>query len=315
MDFKAPMKSYPLAGVSVTVSLALLTMSIIIFFMTPTAAADSLTKLQARLPQQINGWKADPEDHIFDTTTIFSYINGAAEIYKAYNMRQCLARRYSTPGGPAIVIDIFEMGSSEDAYGVFTHDLDGEVIDVGQDARLRPGWLSFWKHRFFVSIYMEEETTAAQKTVRELGRRVAGQIPATGTKPRILSLLPPEGLASQTIRYMHHPTVLNYHFYIADENILNISHRTDALLASYHRGGQKATLLLVLYPNREIALKSLSSFLKHYLPEADKTGAVLLENGKWSAVQLKERLLVVVLESQSRKFAENLLKTVSQNPD
>ena len=47
------------------------------------AAADSFTNLQARLPKQINSWKADPGDRIFDPTSIFGYINGGAEVYKA----------------------------------------------------------------------------------------------------------------------------------------------------------------------------------------------------------------------------------------
>lgn len=315
MDFKAFMKNFHFATARISNCLAVLTLSICTVIMTQTADADSLKKLRARLPGQISGWKAEPEDRIFDPTTIFSYINGAAEVYKAYNMRHCLSRRYINPNGPPIILDIFDMGSSEDAYGVFTHDTDGEVMDVGQDARYRPGWLSFWKHRFFVSIFMEEETTAAEKAVKELGRAVAAQIPTKGSRPSILLLLPQEGLESESIHYMHHPIVLNYHFYLADENILNISSRTDAVLASYHREGQKALLLLVLYPKTENAVKSLSGFLKHYLPDADKTGAALLENGKCAAVRLKNRLLAVVLEADSRELSESLLKSVKHNPD
>jgi len=52
------------------------------------------------------------------------------------------------------------MGTSEDAFGVFTHDTDGDRIDIGQEARYRPGWLSFWQNRFYVSIYLEKERWA-----------------------------------------------------------------------------------------------------------------------------------------------------------
>ena len=115
--------------------------------------ADSLDVLHAALPNQIKGWIAEPEDRFFDDETIFDYIDGAGEVYRAYNMRKCLSRRYTTPKGPPISLDIFEMASSEDAFGVFTHDQDGEALDVGQGALYRSGWLSFWKDRFFVSIY------------------------------------------------------------------------------------------------------------------------------------------------------------------
>jgi hypothetical protein len=313
MDLSDYMKNRHFARVCAPACLVLLTLTLLTIPMTQKAMADPFKDLQARLPKQINTWTANPGDRIFDPASIFSYINGGAEVYKAYNMRYCFSRRYTSPTGPAIILDIFDMGTSQDAYGVFTHDTDGEALAVGQDARFRPGWLSFWKNRFFVSVYMEEETPAAEKAVKELGRQVAALIPAKGTRPHLLLKLPAEGLDSKNIRYLHHPIVLNYHFYLAEKNILNISQQTDAVLADYRHGQEKAKLLLVKYPGSAIATSSLSNFLKHYLPDADKSGIALLENGKWTAARLKERWLVIMLEADSRKFAESLLKKVMQN--
>jgi hypothetical protein len=271
---------------------------------------NSLKSLQANLPRQAGRWSAQTGDRIFDEKTIFSYIDGAAEVYKAYNFKQCLSRQYTISGGPAIILDIFEMGSSEDAYGVFTHDIDGAKVDIGQDGRFRPGWLSFWKSHFFVSIYMEEETTAAEQAVKKLGRQVADKITGHGPKPEILSQLPPSGLIKDRIRYLYHPIVLNYHYYISDENILNISADTEVVLAEYKTGNQAARLLLVKYPISEKAAQSQADFLNHYLPDADKKGAALLENGKWVVIHRKGNLLAIVLEADSRELAERLLKNV-----
>ena len=278
--------------------------------MTQDSAANSLKQLQQQLPMRLSSWSAEPQDRLYDEKTIFGYINGGAEVYKAYNMRACLSRRYASTDGPTIVLDIFDMGSPADAFGVFTHDMDGKVIDVGQNARLQPGWLSFWKYRFFVSIYAEDDTEVTEKAVRELAEKVAAGIPQQGVRPKILSRLPRDGLLSQSIRYLHHPIVLNYHYYVADENILNITAKTDAALAGYRVENQDALLLLVVYPHSEQAENSRVSFLKHYLPDADRTGVVLLENGKWAAIKKKERLLAIVLEAESRKLAERLLKHI-----
>ena len=115
----------------------LVTISIVLLFMIQTthSNANSFKGLQANLPKQAGRWSAQTGDRIFDEKTIFSYIDGAAEVYKAYNFRQCLSRQYTISGGPAIILDIFEMGSSEDAYGVFTHDIDGTTVDIGQDGK------------------------------------------------------------------------------------------------------------------------------------------------------------------------------------
>ena len=280
--------------------------------MAHTTQAESLNKLHQGLPKQLSGWSAEPKDHIYDGKTIFRYINGAAEVYKAYNMKQCLSRRYVIDGGPDIVLDIFDMTTPEDAFGVFTHDTDGKPIKIGQTGRIRPGWLSFWKHRFFVSIYTEEETEAAEKAVLALGRRVASLIQKEGSKPTIVSRLPNGGLQADDIRYLHHPIILNYHFYIADENILNLTDQTDAALAPYHKDKEAALLLLVVYPDKNAAAESLNRFLKSYLPDADDTGTAQLENKKWATAAVKGPLLAVVLESDSRKLAESLIEAVRQ---
>jgi hypothetical protein len=290
-----------------------LLISFLVFLMIEKLHADSLVVLHTALPYQINGWRAEPEDRFFDNETIFDHIDGAGEVYRAYNMQKCLSRSYITPNGPGIVLDIFDMGSSEDAFGIFTHDQDGEPLDLGQGALYRPGWLSFWKHRFFVSIYMEEETVAAEKAVKELGKVVASLITAQGSKPRIILQLPPDGLHPRSIRYLHNHNVLNYHFYLSDENILNLEPHTDVVLAQYKRDEEFAKLLLVMYPNVEKATKALTSFLRHYLPEADSTAVVLLENGKWCAAVVKGELLAIVLEADGRELAVNLLKRVIKN--
>lgn len=287
-----------------------LKIGILAFLMTQTSYATPVDELRSRLPQQIGDWSAEAQDRIFDPTTIFGYIDGGAEVYKAYNMKQCFSRRYTSSNGPAIILDIFDMGSSKDAFGVFTHDTDGDEIDMGQDGRFRPGWLNFWKDRFFVSIYMEEEHEAAEKAVFDLGKRVDGIIAKEGARPGILLKLPVQGLHAASVRYLHHPMVLNYHYFLSDQNILNISEHTEVVLATYTINGEEARLLLAAYLGLDAADDAYSSFLKHYLPDADQSGMALLENKKWSAVQVKGRMLCIVLEADSRQLAEHLLRSV-----
>ena len=140
---------------------------------------------------------------------------------------------------------------------------------------------------------------------------MAAGILKNGSKPQLLSRLPIEGLQSKSIRYLHHPIVLNYHYYVSDKNILNISARTEVVLAAYTFENQNALFLLAVYPEPQIAAESQAGFLKHYLPDADPTGAAKLENGKWAAIKRQERLLAIVLEADSRNLAERLLRNVN----
>ena len=278
--------------------------------MPQNSPATTLEKLRTRLPKQVLIWSAVTKDRIYNSETIFGYIDGAAEVYRAYNMRRCLSRRYTSPDGPVIILDIFDMGSSSDAYGVFTHDPEGEVVGLGQDGRLRPGWLNFWKDRFFISIYSEEETALAIQAVKALGKIIDSLIPTRGLRPAILKLLPADGLKSDSVRYLHHPMILNYHFYISDTNLLNLSSQTDAVLAGYQNKSEQALILLASYPEPEAATRAFTSFMKHYLADADKFGMARLENNKWCVAKVKDQLLTIVLEADSRQLADKLLKAV-----
>jgi hypothetical protein len=91
---------------------------------------------------------------------------------------------------------------------------------------------------------------------------------------------------------------------------LQISDQTDVALAAYRIKNKHALLLLVAYPDSDKAAKSRASFLEHYLPDADPSGAALLENGKWAAIQKRDHLVAIVLEADNRELAEHLLRNV-----
>lgn len=270
--------------------------------------AEPLESLGAKIPRVIQGWEAEGEDRLFDAQTIFDYIDGAGEVYRAYRMQRCLSRSYASSQGGRIILDLFEMGSSSDAYGVFTHDRDGEPLEMGHEGLYKAGWLRFWKDRFFVSIFDEAQTLESTEAAQKLGKATADLIRNAGKKPEMISLLPSTGLRQRSIRYLHDHVVLNSHYYVSDENILSLGSDTEALLAEYQRAGQKALFLLVSYPSPEWARKAYLSFQKHYLPESGKDGAARLEDGKWAAVSLEGKLLGIVLEAQGRALAVTLLQ-------
>ncbi len=277
-----------------------------------SSLAKPLDLLQTGLPVELLGWKAEPKDLIFNNETIFDYIDGAGEVYRAYGLRYCLSRRFKMVNNPDIILDIFDMGTSENAFGVFTHDQDGEEAGIGQGALYRYGWLRFWKDKYFVSIYPEEETKTTRRAVMELGNTVASIIKKEGAKPRILSVLPKEGLEPRSIRYLYDPVILNYHYYLSDANILFLENKTDVVLAEYRRGKIYAILLIAVYPSHDKAVETHANLLRSYIPESGSKGIARLENGKWSALQIKDRIIVFVLEADSRSFAEDLVKEVME---
>lgn len=244
------------------------------------------------LPAEAAGWRAVDDGQVYDTESIYSYIDGHAEVYMAYGMVRCLSRRYAGPEGePDILLDLFEQASPADAFGVFTHDRDGEEVEIGQGGLFRHGWLSFWKGRWFGSIYAEGESEASEQAVLALGRAVADAIDEVGELPSLVGELPAEGLDRRSVRFLHTQEILNGVVYLGYENVFRFGPEIDAAVGRYQRQDGTAWLLIIDYP--------------------DEASAALAEGGAAEAgviVRRRGARLAAVLAPEPQTAAEGLLR-------
>lgn len=270
-----------------------------------------MEKLIQSIPNQVMGWKAEEKDSFYDRETLYEYINGGAELYLTFDFKQVVVRRFLKQDAPEIVLEIFDMNLSKDAYGIFSSERQDEEADLGQDSEYGGGLLRFWKDKYFVSILSIGNEQIAKPAILELAKKVALSIPTTGKRPDILKYLPQENLIKNRIRFFHTHTILNRQYFLASKNILNLDSRTDCVFAPYQIGANKSYLVLIRYENLDSAWHAYQSFLKHYLPEARATGCVQMENKKWTCIKLNQGYLGIVFEAPSKKLAENLLSAIN----
>ncbi len=273
--------------------------------------SDPLQGLRERLPVEVEGWRADPTaDGIWDTESIYGYIDGHAEVYLAYGMTGCLSRTYRGPEGEGdVVVDLFRLASSADAWGVFRHDADGEPVEVGQAARLRPGWLTAWQGPFAVSVTADGAAVPAEVLV-SLGRSAVEAIGVSGAPPRIVGDLPADGLLTESVRFVRHPLLLNSHLFLSNDDLLGLAGDAEVALGRYRRGDRSSWLVMVDYPGEERAEAGERSVLAGYLPEAREAEPVATEDGTWSAVGRRGRRLALVVGAETPELARALLGDV-----
>ncbi len=268
-------------------------------------------RLASFIPRHAGPWLSEA-DQVYDAESIFRYMDGAGEVYRSYNMKLLVVRRFHKDGRPDLLVELFDMGSAADAFGVHTHNLDGESAGIGQGSTYKAGLLSFWKDRYFASVSAEEETPEAKEAVLDLGRRTAAAIPKAGPAPRLLSCLPPEGLEAGRVAYFHNHTILNYHFFVAEGDILLLEGTADAVLAPYTTPEGKSLLLVVGYPDEDRAARAYDSFSKNYLPDAQKGGPVRTEDRRWTASARAGRVVIVVFNAGTDQFAIKQLAAVQE---
>lgn len=264
------------------------------------------------LPDEVLGWKWDGREEVYDRETIFDYIDGTGEVYRAYNFRQVFVRRYEKLNQPRITVDLFDMGLPEDAFGVWTFERDGEPVNIGQDSDYAAGMLRFWKGRYFVTIWSEGETPELKEAILTLGRKIAEAIAEEGQRPELLNYLPQKGLDKNRIIFFRHILILNRHYFIADKDILNLSPKAEGVLATYQVGKELMRLILLRYPNEKEATKVEETFKRAYLREGRSKGIVRTENRKWVAVQRLGRILAIALDAPTESRAKELIAQVSR---
>ncbi|MGE5253889.1 MAG: DUF6599 family protein [Planctomycetaceae bacterium] len=266
------------------------------------------------LPVEAAGWKWDGKESTYTSRTVFDYIDGAAELYLAYGFQGLKVRRFEKPGSPPINLEIYEMASPEDAYGVFSFEYQDEPAGIGQGSEFGGGLLRFWKGPYFASVYAEGEGGGVKAAILDIGRAAARAIPATGSEPKLIQLLPGKdlGLVDKSTRYLKSHVLLNQRFFISHQNLLNLSRKTEAVLAVYARGRQKSQLLLVRYANEDEAGSALKTFKKAYMPEAGDRDRVKTEDKKWTFARQEKEYLLLVFSAPTESDAEILLKATEE---
>ncbi len=263
-------------------------------------------------PKKVRSWVRSEHPRQVNRNNIFDYMDGASELYLAYSFVHLDVWEYTNPEGPRIVVELYKMGDSSDAFGVLSFDLSGEEVGVGQRSAYAAGLLRFWEGKHFARILAEVETPESKDALLKIGESMAGDLPGGGRMPELVGRLPEAGLMPESIHYFHTKMCLDYFYYLADDNILNLSRKTNAVIADYRTDSGGAKLLVVEYDSGDSSAEAFESYHAVYLnqkpPEEGVIGSNEIEGGQWVSSLRKGNLLLLVFEGKNRKDCEELLR-------
>jgi hypothetical protein len=140
----------------------------------------------------IPGWKQHGETRVFESETLFDYMDGNSEGYLIYGFA---AMRGVTckSGEDTYVIDISEMDTSDSAYGIYTANRDPAKPEerIGMAGQITARKAVFVKDRFYVEISAEpdkDHSAAMRQYFALLEKKIEGKTDL----PESLKWFPPE---------------------------------------------------------------------------------------------------------------------------
>lgn len=297
------------------------------------------------LPQAVGSWTRPDVARIIDSGNIFEYMNGAGELYLAYGFDRLEVYEYTSDRQDSILVEVYFMKSSNDAFGLLSLDWGGEPVAIHTEkplpsnSRTSPsvralygrGLLRIWADTVYARVMAYRETEESKQAVLSLGRNI-GQGQKVSGEPPLLKILPEAAESAWTLKkdriaYLRSHLVLNSLYYLSHQNILQLDHSTEAVYAIYekHSGkgiAKKVQLLFVKYANTERAFEALRHFRSAYLHDKENhfdmpgpEGGVKvfdIEDG-WLGYLLEGRCLAVVFECPDRRSAQFLLEHINYN--
>jgi len=242
----------------------------------------------------VPGWTPSREVELYDRENIYDLVDGQAESFFAYGFERVAVQDYENAAGAALSVEIWQLATPADAYGLFTAGIAGSPVDVGNDGDQDPGRrLLFWQDRYAVHVRARQELEAAE--LQRVAGEVSTALPAGGERPELLGRLPSDGLVERSALFFHEEISIQDRLWLGGENLLGLGPQVDGVLGQYDVDGTVARLLLVQYPDARAAAAGLAAL---------ESGDI----GGLAAANVRDMLLGAVLGEIDKAAAEMLLE-------
>lgn len=133
---------------------------------------------------------------------------------------------------------------------------------------------------------------------------------------RLRDVLPADGLIASSVVRVRDQAALDAHYYLADESLLGLDGRAEAIFARYRAGRGEALVLVVSYPTEARAAEVYGRFGRDFFPAGfdPKSARIVeeLESGDSAGAVRVRAVLIVVLEAPDRKSCDTLLRRVEE---
>jgi hypothetical protein len=293
------------------------------------------------LPKTFGKWSQSEPVRTITSKNIFEYMNGGGELYLAYGFEQLEVMKYTIPDQPEILVEIYVMKTSADAFGLLSLDWGGESVKIGpllapteiESLVLSPnrylygsGLLRIAVDRLYIRILSFQDTPEVREAILFLGQTICKNRPPC-PEPEFIQKLPKELIRGYTLRkdrvgYFSSYLILNMLYYISHQDILNLDHSIQAVFAPYEinsHGGDKKTIkyLMIQYTDRKNAEMALKKFHEAYLPEFSNgyiEGGKVLQSNVYTiedgivGYKLADSRLTILFELPDKAVAASILQ-------
>jgi hypothetical protein len=153
---------------------------------------------------EMDGWEQDGKPQVFSPRTLYEYINGAADLYLAYEFQDLNVAEYKGSGKAAVTAEVYRHGDSAQAFGIYSQErlANARFLDIGAQGYQEPNVLIFVAGPYYVKISGYSTGADDERTMLAFGRKMEGILGGKAALPGILSTFPREGMKKNTEKFV-----------------------------------------------------------------------------------------------------------------
>jgi hypothetical protein len=213
---------------------------------------------------QFGSFKKAAEPEYYFPDTLFDYINGGAELFLAYGFVELLVAELVEDGNPdsRATLEIYNMGTLENAFGVFKAEQGGDPYKLpgGSDGRLGQGMLQFYKDKWYVKTFLPPASKYYPAVTQQIGTAIESRIKGTFSTPAFFKLLPVQDRVADSESY-------------TSKDFLGQPYFARIASAQFLRGGKTYKIFISIEPDKEAA-QHLAHYKAHLIQEKAYQGSL-----------------------------------------
>jgi len=203
----------------------------------------------------MDGWQIADGPTEYDSEGLFEYLNGGAPLYLDFGFEGMIHVRYQLGDDPlaSVTLDVYDMGSDLGSFGLFRSGRppEAEVRPWGAEGYRSGTVVATWKGSVSIQAQADDEQPKLIEAMEALVARVADSVDGGTSLPRIIDVLPSEGLVPTSER-------------LVAKDLMSHAFLPGGVLATYRVADDDGTLFFSELAGKPAATEAMAALRAHH---------------------------------------------------
>lgn len=245
----------------------------------------------SKLLPELENWTLSEDIQIYYPENLFEYINGAAEIYLAYDFQELLVAQFDRKNSDAnITVEIYNMGKPKNSFGIYSAERypDNQFIPAGIQGYTEEGLLNFLVGDYYIKMFCFGCSGEVSDALLEFSNKIEAKVEEKGKMPPLLDVFPQKDKIENSERFIL-------------KNFLGYGFLHDGLLVNYKNDNLEFECFLIEGQDEEDAEQMLRQYIeaKNEAPQ---------DSGRGEVIMIKDRYYKNIFLTTIKKYICGVMK-------